>query len=152
MKLEHVLQRLGVVVRHADNKNGIVTLLLRVPQNALPTWVQGCEEFLLAAAEGVKKKKLKALPDISKSYFIGEGGRMLYLWRVVMPRDGAELAELWAMALQRTMAESVDVTEMPLVGRREYTGETRGVYPIRVGPHGDVHEGQRKLAGTLPRA
>lgn len=151
MKLEHVLQRLGVVVRQATKQGAAITVLLRVPQQSIPTWTRGVEEFLLSAAEGVQKKRIQALPDISKMYFLGEG-RLLYLWRVVLPRDGDELAELWAMALQRAMAESVDVEEMPLVGRKEYTGETRGVYPIRVGRNGDVHEGQQKLAKAIARS
>lgn len=124
MKLDAVLKRLGIVVRSGTKGAHTLTMTFRVPQESVPIWTTGIEEFLLAI-----KKKTDITADVSKSFYLDDNDSLRWTWRVVLGgEERYEGLDYFALALQRTQASTVDVQSMPLVGRKEYTGETRGFY------------------------
>ena len=127
---------------------------IRIPSEpmAMARWRKIVNDFLLGTGEAVRKKakSKKALKytwqvDISK-WFFEVGGVVKFSWRIMImaqDNDGVSRGEnMLAQCATNALREGIEVTSMPLVGRREFKGKTTGgVYTMG--------ESAKKLAQTL---
>lgn len=114
MNLEHALKKIGVTVVKAKGSGTSATHYLRVSIDKGALWSTLISEFLLNAVD--KEYQL----DISKYFYVNQG-EVLYLWRVVITGDVETARVHWArIAIQVVMANTPEVTQIPLVGRISY--------------------------------
>jgi hypothetical protein len=113
MRLDHALGKAGVsVVKYDKRPDGSMILLLRVSQKA--AWSSVLMEFL-------STKQTSWSADVSKTYYYDEGtGSIRFLWRVILSGKISQAAEALGNACIRALAASVEITSMPLVGRKNY--------------------------------
>lgn len=136
-RLDQALAKIGATVTEYKEAEGRFTLMVRAPApkdevNAA-RWRLFIEKTILFSTT-VKSWKL----DFSKVFFAHEG-IVRFLWRIVVTGEAVDSAKrvLAEIALE-TLAEGIEVTEVPLVGRVEYEhnpakGKLKGAYGINSG-------------------
>ncbi len=125
MELESALAQIGAEIVKTEERDGTLRVWLRIPTKGSP-WSQVLLDFM--------SKPQGWQVDISKSYFVKEGG-IRFLWRVIMTGDTAAAQAALVAALDRKQ-EIREVTSMPLVGRVEYphdlaNGKSKGAYEAK---------------------
>lgn len=119
---------------------------VRVPAEpmALARWRRVVGDFLLGTDEATKKKgksknaqKYTWTVDISKWFFVA-GGAVKFAWRIMImadDQDGVSRGEnMLAQCATNALREGIEVTSMPLVGRKEFKGKNvGGVYSMKEG-------------------
>jgi hypothetical protein len=119
---------------------------IRVPGDPLvqARWRKILNDFLLGTGEAARKKakskkaqKYTWQTDISK-WFFEVGGVVKFSWRIMImavDQDGVSRGEnMLAQCATDALREGIEVTSMPLVGRKEFKGKsTGGVYSMKEG-------------------
>jgi hypothetical protein len=115
MRLDAALKRVGVTIRSTEKKpDGGVVLLLRVDPSKASLWADTVNEFLLASANEEAWRT-----DVSKRFFPAQGV-VKFFWRVVLSGDVSLAGQALGLAATRAVQQGVEVTSMPLIGRKEY--------------------------------
>jgi hypothetical protein len=119
MRLDQLLKRIGAELVKAEQANGRVVLFVRAGTAAeqATRWKLVIEGVLLAHHE---QKGPRWDLDLSKAFFVNEGGAIRYLWRFVLTGDVKRGAESVGFAVSRALATGAEITEMPLVGQVQY--------------------------------
>lgn len=117
MRLDMALKRVGVtIVKSEKRPDGGIVLMLRVDRKMSGLWNDTLTEFLLASA-GEKIWRT----DVSKFFYpVSDEGVVKFLWRVVLLGDVAAAGAALGRAGVRAVQQGVEVTSMPLVGRKNY--------------------------------
>jgi len=118
MRLDQALARIGVeILKQEVTANGII-LLLRAPQDNVnaPRWTSAVKQFLIAAE---KNNGQSWSADVSKTYF-SKAGVVRYLWRLSLNGTVPSAAAALGQAALQALSSGVEVTSMPLVGRKTY--------------------------------
>lgn len=127
---------------------------IRVPSDpmVLARWRRILNDFLLGTGEAVRKKsnaksvrKYTWQIDISK-WFFEHGGAVKFCWRIMImaadPNGVSRGENMLAQCATNALREGIEVTSMPLIGRKEFRGKNiGGVYTMG--------EGARKLTQTI---
>lgn len=113
MRLDHALKRVGAEpVKFETRPDGSRVLLLRVSQGPWPA----------VLAEFLSLRNSAWSADVSKVYYYDENsGGVRFLWRLIFTGKVGQAAEAFGAACIRAIAGTVEVTSMPLVGRKQYT-------------------------------
>lgn len=125
MQLNKILEKIGVTVVRVEKPSSgdSLRLFLRVGRDPrqFSQWKGVVEEFILAGEENVAKKPdVGWACDISQAYYPTKEQTVRYLWRVIITGNRRVGAESFGQAVLRVVSQSAEVTEMPLVGRKEY--------------------------------
>lgn len=122
----------------------VYTLRIPTEPQALARWRMITNNFLLGTAEATQKKvsNPNALQylwqvDFSKWFFVA-GGVVKFAWRImIMAQDSRGLdrgENMLAHCAADALREGIEVTSMPLIGRRESKGaKGSGAYTLKEG-------------------
>jgi hypothetical protein len=141
-QIQVALNRIGAEVVRVEKGDTRRVYSIRVKNEPVlaARWKSIVEAFLLGTAEvQTRNEKGRWQADISKWFFPLQGS-VRYLWRIMIMAEDAEGIErgenMFSMMALDALREGVEVTSMPLVGRKNYefdprTGKTKGAHSMK---------------------
>lgn len=141
MRLDQALARIGAQIVKQELNGHRLTVFIRanLAGHHYERWKAAVEELILAHAGAKERGDAGWGLDVSR-YYYPVSGAVKYLWRIVVVGSSEEDVhagvEAFVNAVIRSVASSVEVTSMPLVGQIQYAsdpanGKIKGGYGLR---------------------
>lgn len=138
MNIETALGKIGAEIvsqdKLSDTSRRFMIRTGKSPEH-LKAWQNTITEFLLHAAELSSKGKPPWTVDVSRYYFVKNGSKVKYMWRIIVSGDVDQGVAAFSGAIVRGMGSAVELKSFPIISptANPKSGSYRGAHPQGTG-------------------